>query len=98
MQTVSYSEARASLATLLNQVTDDQEAIIISRRGKPPVALVALHELESYRETAYLLRSPRNAERLLAALDRAKRGEGVALTLEELHQQVPDHAPQAPRP
>ena len=97
MQTVSYSEARATLAALLDQVTDDQEAVIISRRGKPPVALVALDELESYRETAHLLRTPRNAERLLAALDRAKRGEGVALTVAELQQQVQYREPAAPQ-
>lgn len=97
MQTVSYSEARASLATLLDRVTDDQEPVIISRRGKQPVALVALAELESYRETAHLLRSPRNAERLLAALKRAKQGEGLALTVEQLQHQVGYHEPEAPR-
>lgn len=97
MQTVSYSEARASLASLLDHVTDDQEPVIISRRGKPSVALVALDELESYRETAHLLRSPRNAERLLAALARAKRGEGTPLTVEQLAQQVRHHEPKASR-
>jgi antitoxin YefM len=97
MQTVSYSEARATLATLLEKVTDDQEPIIISRRGKEPVALLTLSELESYRETAHLLRSPRNAERLLGALDRARQGEGVALTVEELQQQVQYHEPKASR-
>ncbi len=97
MQTYSYSEARATLAALLDRVTDDQEPVIIARRGKPAVALVALDELESYRETAYLLRSPANAERLLAALDRAKRGEGETLTVEELAARVQYHAPEASR-
>ncbi len=96
MQTVSYSEARANLAALWDQVINDQEAVVISRRGKKPVVLVALDELESYRETAFLLRSPRNAERLLGALDRAKRGEGLPLTVEELQQQVNYREPEAP--
>lgn len=91
MHTVSYSEARATLAALLDQVTDDQEAIVISRRGKKPVALVPLDELESYRETAYLLRSPANTERLLAALNRADRGEGQPMTVAELEQHLKLH-------
>ncbi len=88
MQTVSYSEARATLATLLDHVTDDQEPVVIARRGKPAVALVALSELEGYRETAYLLRSPANADRLLAALARAGRNEGEVLTVAELEQRT----------
>ena len=97
MQTVSYSEARATLAALLDHVTQDQEPVIISRRGKKPVALVALSELESYRETAYLLRSPANAERLLGALARARRNEGEVLTMAELQQRFGPDAPQAAR-
>lgn len=95
METISYSEARATLASLLDHVTDDCEPVIITRRGKKPVALVALDELKSYRETAYLLRSPANAERLLEGLARARRGEGETLTLEELQQRVSFHVPTA---
>ena len=97
MQTVSCSEARATLAALLNHVTDDQEPVVIVRRDKPAVALAALSELEGCRETAYLLRSPANADRLLAALARAGRNEGEALTVAELEQRTGYRGPQAAR-
>jgi antitoxin YefM len=72
----SYSESRAQLATFLDRVTDDHETVIISRRGRPDVALISADELSSLEETAHLLRSPNNAARLLAALSRAL-GESV---------------------
>jgi len=64
----SYSEARQHLATLLDRAVDDRETIIITRRSGARVALLAADELAGYQETAYLLRSPANARRLLAAL------------------------------
>jgi len=67
----TYSNARANLAALLDQVTDNQEIVIINRRGSEDVALVAVSELSSLLETAHLLRSPKNAQRLLTALKRA---------------------------
>jgi antitoxin YefM len=72
MVTTSYTDARENLAKLLDQVTEDRETVIITRRGHEPVALIAADELESLRETIYLLRSRTNAERLLTALVRAK--------------------------
>lgn len=71
----TYTEARESLARLLDRVTNDREVVFIRRRGREKVALVAADELSSLMETAHLLRSPRNAARLLSALRRAlKRG------------------------
>lgn len=67
----TYTQARANLAKLLDQAVADREVIIIERRGADPVALVAAEELSSLLETAHLLRSPANAQRLLAALARA---------------------------
>lgn len=68
----TYTSARANLAALCNRVASTREAVIIRRRGADPVALVAAEELSSLVETAHLLRSPRNAERLLKALLRAR--------------------------
>ena len=82
----SYSEARANLAKLMDRVTQDRETVIISRRGGEKVAMIAADELASLLETDYLLQSPRNAERLLAALNRARAGEGVEMTVDELAQ------------
>jgi antitoxin YefM len=64
----TYSHARANLARLLDAVDNDREVVVIQRRGHGDVALVSADELESLRETAYLLRSPANAKRLLSAL------------------------------
>ena len=84
----TYTQARAGLAKLLDQVTHNREVVVIQRRGEEEVALIAASELESLMETAYLLRSPANAERLLAALGRALKNEVQPLTVEELRREV----------
>lgn len=84
----SYSQAREKLATLLDRVTDDLEVVVINRRGGKRVALIDAAEYEGLLETAYLLRSPRNAERLWLALDQARRGEGLTMSVEELRREV----------
>ena len=71
---VTYTAARAMLATLCDAVTSDRKTVIIRRRGSADVALISAAELESLTETAHLLRSPRNARRLLSALRRARGG------------------------
>jgi len=68
----TYTQARAELAKLCDAAANDNEVVIISRRGAEDVALVSAAELRSLRESAHLLRSPRNAERLLRALARAR--------------------------
>ena len=80
----TYTQARANRAKLLDEVTHNRQVVIISRRGEEDVALVSAGELESLLETAHLLRSPANAERLLAALGRALRQESEPMTLEQL--------------
>ncbi len=84
----TYTQARARLATLCDEVTTNRQVVIIQRRGAEDVALVSAAELESLMETAHLLRSPKNAERLLNALARA-RGETVApQSVDELRREV----------
>lgn len=68
----TYTEARANLASLCDQVAESREALIIHRRGARDVAIVAADELEALTETAHLLRSPKNARRLTTALLRAR--------------------------
>lgn len=84
----TYTQARAGLASLLDQVTNNREVVIIKRRGEEEVAMIAADELESLMETAYLLRSPANAERLLSALGRALKNEGELQNLDNLKQEV----------
>ena len=67
----TYSQAREQLKTLMNRAVDDREVIMVRRSGGA-VAIIAADELEGLMETAHLLRSPRNAERLLTALARAR--------------------------
>ena len=84
----TYTQARDGLAKLLDQVTHNREVVIIQRRGEEEVAMIAASELESLMETAYLLRSPANAERLLSALGRALKGEGEQRSIEALRYEV----------
>lgn len=81
---VSYTEARANLAKLWDKVVSEREAVVIHRRGKDDVALIPADELSSLLETVHLLRSPKNAERLLAALRESYAGGGEVRTTEEL--------------
>ena len=81
---VSYSEARNNLASLLDQVVDDSEVVIIKRRGRSSVAMIDADELSSILETEYLFRSPKNAERLEKAIERAVAGTTEPTTLADL--------------
>ncbi|KEF33403.1 MULTISPECIES: type II toxin-antitoxin system Phd/YefM family antitoxin [Deinococcus] len=80
----TYTQARAELATLMDRAVNDRETVIIERRGRESVALIAADELRSLQETAHLLRSPGNARRLLTALQRALEGGGKPLTPADL--------------
>ena len=84
----SYTNARARLAALCDEVTANNEVVIIQRRGAADVALISAAELRSLQETAHLLRSPKNVERLLAALARAQERTGTAQTVAELRHEV----------
>lgn len=83
MKTMSYTESRARYAEVLDGVTDDREEVVITRAGHEPVVIVSLAHYESLRETAYLLRSPANARRLLDAMERLEAGHGQAHDLVE---------------
>lgn len=77
MKTMTYSESRARYAEVLNAVTDDREEIVITRAGHEPVVIVSLEDYQSLKETAYLLRSPANARRLLASIEELENGGGT---------------------
>ena len=75
---VTYSQARQSFKALLDHDVQDRDIVMVRRRQGGDVALIAAEELESLLETAHLLRSPRNAERLLQALSRSQAGGELA--------------------
>ena len=85
---VTYTQARANLAALCNEVAADREAVIIHRRGAEDVALVSAAEFRSLVETAHLLRSPRNAQRLLRALGRAQAQTVGPSTVDEVRREL----------
>lgn len=85
----TYTQARDNFASYLDKVVDDREVVIVRRRKLGDAAIIAADELESLMETAYLLSSPRNAMRLLSALNSALADEGTVLpSLEALRHEV----------
>jgi antitoxin YefM len=84
----TYTSLRENLASVLDQVVDQQETVIVRRRGSRDVALVPADELAGIMETAHLLRSPRNARRLLTALHRAESGKAPAESIAKLRREI----------
>jgi len=84
----TYTNARARLASLIDEVSKNREVVIIQRRGSEDVAMIAADELAGILETVHLLRSPANAERLLSALERVRKGTGTPQTIDELRDEV----------
>lgn len=83
MKTLTYSQSRAHYKETLDAVTDDREEVIITRPGKEDVVIVSRADYESLRETAYLLRSPANARRILESVERLESGHGTERDLLE---------------
>ena len=84
----TYTQARAELAALCDEVASTREPVIIRRRNAEDVALVSADELASLLETAHLLRSPQNAQRLLAAINRAQSRVLPPSSVEELRREL----------
>jgi antitoxin YefM len=84
----TYTSARQNFASLCDRVVDDRECVIIKRRGADDVAMVAASELSGLLEIAHLLRSPKNARRLLSAVERAKRRRIKTQSIDELRREV----------
>ncbi len=84
----TYTQARANFAALCDQATSTLEPVIIRRRGAEDVALVSAAELRSLEATLHELRSPRNAERLLRALRRARSRPPKPQSVEALRAEI----------
>ena len=81
MDAITYSTARANLASTMNRVCEDHEPLIITRNGEQSVVMLSLDDYKALEETTYLLRSPANAKRLIAAISQLESGQGVERTL-----------------
>ncbi|MGD0496935.1 MAG: type II toxin-antitoxin system prevent-host-death family antitoxin [Bryobacteraceae bacterium] len=84
----TYTSLRQNLASVLDQVVDQRETVVVRRRGARAVVLIPAAEFAGLVETAHLLRSPRNARRLLAALHRAERGKAKPASVAELRREM----------
>jgi antitoxin YefM len=84
----TYTALREKLAGFLDRVTDDREVVIVRRRGARDVAMISADELSSVLETAHLLSSPKNAERLFESLRELDQGGGELVSLDELRRSV----------
>lgn len=84
----TYSQAREQLKSLMDRAVEDREVILVHRRTGGSVAMIAADELQSLIETAHLFRSPKNAERLLNALFRARGASLPETALDEWQRRV----------
>lgn len=77
MDTMTYTTVRANLASTMDRVCNDHEALIITRNGEQSVVMLSLEDYKALEETAYLLRTPANAKRLLSAVAQLNAGQGT---------------------
>jgi antitoxin YefM len=77
MNATTYTTARANLASTMNRVCNDHEALIITRNGEQAVVMLSLEDYNALEETAYLLRTPANAKRILSAVTQLNAGKGI---------------------
>jgi antitoxin YefM len=83
MDAITYSSARANLASTMDRVCSDHEPLIITRNGEKAVVMLSLEDYKALEETAYLLRSPANARRLLSSMAQLNAGKGTLRELAE---------------
>ena len=77
MNTITYTSARSNLAQIMEKVCDDHAPVIITRKAARPVIMMSLDDYQALEETAYLLRSPKNARRLLESMAELAAGKGA---------------------
>ena len=75
MDAITYTQARKNFSKVMNQVCDDHAPVIITRQSERPVVMMSLEDYSAIEETMYLLRSPKNAQRLYKAIEKLKEGK-----------------------
>jgi antitoxin YefM len=83
MQSLSYTAARSNLAKTMKQVCEDHAPVAITRKGEGAVVMISMDDYQALEETAYLLRSPKNAKRLIEAVSSLSQGNGTERELVE---------------
>ncbi len=82
MDTISYTAARGNLSKTMAKVCEDHSPVVITRKSEQPVIMMSLEDYKSLEETAYLMRSPTNAQRLLDAVAEISAGEAIERELD----------------
>lgn len=83
MDTITYTSARGNLAKTMKKVCDDHSPVVITRKSSQPVVMMSLADFQALEETAYLIRSPQNARRLLESIAELTAGKGLEKELAE---------------
>lgn len=83
MKALTYTSARQNLARTMDEVCEDHAPVIITRNKSESVVMISLEDYEALEETAYLLRSPRNARRLIESISQLEDGKGIERELKE---------------
>ena len=83
MKALSYTALRRNLAKTMEKVCDDHEPIVITRKSESAVVMLSLEDYESLEETTYLLRSPKNLQRLVDSIAQLEQGKGLEKDLQE---------------
>jgi len=83
MEVITYTDARQNLAKTMDKVCEDHETIVVTRKKFGSVVIMSLEDYEALEETAYLLRSPKNARRLIESIGQLEEGKGTERTLSE---------------
>lgn len=83
MKAITYSHARENLAKTISSVCEDHSPVVITKKGTEAVVMISLEDYEALEETSYLLRSPRNARRLLESIEQLEKGKGTERELLE---------------
>ncbi len=81
MDAITYTSVRANLASTMDRICNDHEPLIITRNGEQAVVMLSLEDYKALEETAYLLRTPANAKRLISAAAQLSSGKGVVREL-----------------
>lgn len=83
MDSISYTAARSNLAKTMSKVCDDHAPVAITRKGEGAVVMISMDDYQALEETAYLLRSPKNTQRLIEAISALEKGNGTERNLLE---------------
>jgi len=86
MTAITYTAARENLASTMDRVCSDHSPVIITRNRDQAVVMLSLEDYESLQETAYLLRSPANAKRLIESMESLSAGKGIRKKIKDLPQ------------